>query len=119
MRLSDYKGEKAVEKFADILEPVCAILSDPEVSKMIKANMPTLKVVQAAMKIRAKDMVKIMAILDDADPETYEPTLMEIPARVLEMLNDGMLVNLFTSQSQKEDSGNSGSAMASTEVAKN
>ena len=37
MKLSEIKGEKAIEVFADLLEPVGKILMDEEIRKMISA----------------------------------------------------------------------------------
>ena len=123
MKLSDYKGEKAMEKLADILEPVCTILADKEIRDMIEKagenKTPKVKIVQVAMKSHAKEILEIFAILDDVPVEEYQPSLLEIPARILEILNDEVFTNLFTSQSQKEENANSGSATVSTEAEKN
>ena len=36
MRLSDYKGEEALDVLSDIIDPITAILTDPEIQKLSK-----------------------------------------------------------------------------------
>lgn len=119
MKLSDYKGEKAVEVFADLLEPVAKIFGDKEIADMVRANEPKLKIIQKALKNHAKEVIQAMAILDDVPVEGYNPSFMEIPARLLEMLNDSKMEELFTSQSQTADKTSSGSATVSTGASEN
>ena len=126
MKLSDYKGEKAIEKFADLLSPISKILTDKELRKMVtsyaedsegKKKKPTkIEIIQKAIKSNASAVLEMMAILNDVPVEGYEPSFAELTVSMLEMLNDKELENLFTSQGQKETEKPSGSAMVNTEV---
>lgn len=115
MKLSEYKGEKAIEVFADLLEPISEILSDKEVTNGIQADLPKIVIIRKAMKNHAKAIVKILAILDDENPETYEVNFVTIPIKLMELMNDEALTDLFTSQAQTTEENSSGSATENTE----
>lgn len=112
MRLSDFKGEKALEVLADILDPCAAILADPDVKKGFESG-NKLALASLILKRYKHEVLTIMAILDNADPQTYAPNLMEIPMKIISLLNDPDMINLFTLQAQSNDSTNSGSASES------
>ena len=115
MKLSDFKGEEAIEVFADLMEPVAKILADGEILDCIKKEMPKVAIIKKIMKNHPHEIVEVMAILDKADPETYEVNLFSIPIKLTEILADEAVTSLFTSQGRKEDKASSGSAMANTE----
>lgn len=114
MKLSDYKGEDALEVLADLLEPAAEIFGDKEFSQLYKTN--RMEAVKFALKQKGKAVITILAVLDNEDPATYKPGLLTIPARLLEILNDPDLVSLFTSQEQSTDKTSSGPAMENTEA---
>jgi len=109
MRLSEFKGEEALEVLADIIEPCSVILADPEVKSGFESG-KKLKLVSLIMRKYKREILNIMAILDKADPQTYAPNLVEIPKKIIELLNDPDVINLFTLQAQSNESTNSGSA---------
>lgn len=116
MKLSEFKGEKAIEVLADIIEPITTILADEDVQKISRdATKSNASAVAVALKKYPKDILFVLAKLDNQDPETYNPNLVEIPKKILEALNDEDLKMLFTSQSQSVEETSSGSAMESTE----
>lgn len=114
MKLSEIKGEKAIEAFADLLEPLSEILADDEVREGIENDLPKLLVIQKAMKKHSKAIIKVMAILDCEDPETYEVNFLMIPVKLGELFTDTALVDLFTSQGQNVEKTPSGSATENT-----
>lgn len=114
-KLSEIKGEDAIDVLADILEPVTSIAADDEIRKAVKAGLPKIKLIQLALKSHKKDIVKILAVMDGQDAENYEVNLLELPARILEILNDETVMSLFTSQGQMMESERSGSALENTE----
>ena len=103
MKLSEFHGEKALEVIADIIEPVTMIVNDSEVRKA--STVTFAKAVSVALKKYTKDVLYVMAILDDADPKEYNPSLVQIPKQLMEMYNDEDLRSLFTSQGQETSSG--------------
>ena len=118
MKLSDYRGEDALDILADLLEPSAEIFGDKEFAKVYKTQ-TRLAAVKYALKNHKKPVIQILAILDGEDPETYSPGLMTLPLRLLEILNDPELVSLFTLQEQSADKTSSGPVMENTEATEN
>lgn len=116
MKLSELKGEDALEAFAELLEPVALILSDKDVLADIQADKPHLLIVKKLLKNHKKEVIQIMAVMNQKDAESYEPSFTEIPATLFDLLNDKNITSLFTSQSQNSGLNNSGSAMENTEA---
>lgn len=117
MKLSEYKGEQALDMLADLIEPAAAIMADKEISNAVKANLPKIKIVKTAIKNHKPEVIEIMAILDGEDPKEYaeKVNLFTLPAKLLEILNDPDLMSLFTLQGQNKEETNSGSATENTE----
>lgn len=117
MKLSEYKGEQALDMLADLLEPATAIMADKEIARLVKAKMPPIKSVKVAIKNHKQEVIEILAILDGADPKEYaeKVNLFTLPAKLLEIFNDPDLMSLFTLQGQKTETL-SGSATESTEA---
>ena len=102
MKLSEIKGEKAIEVFADLLVPVGNILTDEEISSMIRDEAPKISIVQAMLKKHAKEVIEMMAILDDVPVEKYEVNFATLPSKLIELFSDEALSQVFQSQSQNE-----------------
>lgn len=115
MKLSDYKGEEALEVLADIIEPAAEIFSDKEVVDGFKNPAKRLKAVSVALRKHKKPVIALLAALERKDPEEYEVGVLTLPAKLLEILNDKELLELFTSQAQTGDATSSASASESIE----
>ena len=107
-------------KIALMQEPVAAIMADKEIAALVKSGTQKVKLVSAIIKSHKKEVVEILAILDGENPKTYmeKITLFTLPTRLLELLNDPELINLFTSQGQNSDKASSGSATESIQAEK-
>ena len=103
MKLSEIKGEKAIDAMADLLEPLSVMFADPEIQKSIKNEEPKLLLVKKILKAHKREAIKIMAILDGEKPETYEVSLLKIPMKLLEIMNDPEIQSLFTYQGQNKE----------------
>jgi len=113
--LSEFRGEEALDLLADLIEPVSEIMTDKALIELFRdRNMK--EAAKVALKGHKKAVLEIMALLEGEDPATYAPSLFALPRKLLEIFNDPELVDLFTSQGQKEDQTNSGSATANIEV---
>lgn len=120
MKLSDYRGEKALDILADLIEPAAAIMADKEITNAVRSNLPKIKIVKMAIKNHKPEVIEILAILDGENPKEYadKVTLFTLPAKLLEIFNDPELMSLFTLQGQRTaDETTSGSATESTEAA--
>lgn len=113
-RLKDIKGERALDIMADILDPVTEIFADEQVAKMYRAGVNRIKLVQYVIKEYKKQVITILALLEDEDPKTYEVNLLTLPIKVAEVINDPDLNLLFTLQGQEAQTL-SGSATENTE----
>lgn len=105
MKLSDYKGEAALDKLAEIIEPLTTMLADPELQEIAKQkNVATIKYAKPMLKNHKAEIIEILAALDDEPVETYRDkiTLFTLPAKLLEFLNDSEVQALFQSQAQSE-----------------
>lgn len=117
-KLSDIKGKEALDVLADLLEPVTEIMTDEEVVKLARSK-NKVKAVSVAIKNHKDSVVSILAILEGVDPSKYTPSLMELPIKLLEILNDPDLAQVFTSQGQTQEENVSGSATGNTEETEN
>lgn len=121
MKLSDFKGEEALDILADLLDPVAIIAGDKEVKAIYNSGRPKLYLVKYIIKNHKKEIIEILAILDKEDPATYAEklTLITLPTKVIELFNDKDLQELFQSQSQMNEGTSSGSATEITEAEEN
>lgn len=113
MKLSDYKGEDALEVLGDLIEPAAAIFGDPEFRKEY-SNGTKAKAAKFALKNHARHVLEIMAALERQDPDEYKPDLLALPTMLLDILNDPELVRLFQSQAQSTEKTSSGPATVNT-----
>lgn len=119
MKLSEIKGEKAIEVFADLLEPISNIFADEEVVNAFRNDEPKIKIIQKMLKGHSEDIIKAMAIIDDVPVEKYEIDFLTLPSKLIEFFNDEAVSELFTSQSQNLTPVHSGSVMENTKVKNN
>lgn len=115
MKLSDYKGEEALDIIVDLLEPMTKIMSDKEIAQAYQ-EVSKLEAIKIAIKNHKKEVIEILAILDGADPKEYEVNIFTLPVKLLEILNDPELVKLFGSQGQTGGAISSGSVSENTEA---
>ena len=130
MKLSDFKGEEALDVLADIIEPIAMIMADEEIVKLQKESdkileesngkrkLPMIKFVKPAIKNHKKEVLYVLARLENKSVEEYEKevTLITLPMKVLEVINDEQLKSLFHSQGQITPLASSGSATENTEA---
>lgn len=110
-KLSEIKGEDALDVLADLIEPLSEFATDKQFVELIreKKKMPA---VQYALKSHKKALIRALAIIEGENPEEYNPSILKLPAMLIELFNDPELIMLFPSA---ESVTSSGSAMESTE----
>lgn len=117
MRLTDIKGEEALDFLADIMDPIISIMSDKEVQDAFRAD-DRLTAIKLLLKGHKKETIQIMAIMDgegDAVEEyTEKVNILTLPRKLLELFNDPEVMALFTSQGQMTDGADSGPVTEST-----
>jgi hypothetical protein len=105
MKLSDYRGEEALDVLADIIEPLSLILADKEIRDLAgKKGTPALTYVKPIIKNHKKEIIQILARLEGESVEEYEPkiTLLTLPMQVVDLINDPEVQSLFHSQEQNQ-----------------
>ena len=113
MKLSEYQGEAALDILADLIEPAGEIMSDKEIGEVFNKN--RFKAIGMAIKNHKKAVMHIMSTIDGVPVEEYKCNVLTLPVKILELLNDPDLVQLFTYQGRTGDAISSGSASENTE----
>lgn len=110
-KLSDYKGEDAIEVLADIIEPFAIIMADSDIQKMAKEAAEKKKAVQpisyikVALKNHKHEVLEILARIQDMPVEEYAKTVnvITLPMEILAIVNDEAIKSLFTSHRQTDN----------------
>lgn len=115
MKLSEIKGEKALEVLADLIDPIKELLEDDKLKDM-RDESNKLDIVKYLLKQHKKEMLTILALISGENPETYEPTILTLPVMVMDFLNDPDVAELFGLQGQPTEQASSGSATENIEA---
>ena len=115
MKLSDYKGEEALDIIVELLEPITKIMSDREIAEAYQ-KVSKLEAIKIAIKNHKTEVIEILAILDGEAPEEYEVNIFTLPVKILQILNDPELIKLFGSQGLMGGAKSSGSVLENIEA---
>ena len=107
MKLSDIKGERAIEVIADLIEPVANIATDKECAdlfsvrpvkgedKNVSARKHLVKKVPLLLRTHKRDVIQIIATIDGKSVD--DMNLFSITAALIGIVKDEALIELFTS----------------------
>lgn len=98
-KFSDYKNEDAIELIADIMEPLSVVFTDEE----IKNEKNRMKAIAKALRKYKKEVVEILARIDNVPVENFECNALTLPARLLEIMNDKDIQDFLTSLGLMEE----------------
>lgn len=115
MKLSEIKGERALEVLADLIDPIAEMVQDEGFKEVARAG-DKMGVVKYLLKSHGKNVIKVLALINGENPDTYEPTLVQLPIMVLELFEDPDVTRLFGLQSQTEQLASSGSVTENIEA---
>lgn len=118
MKLSEIRGEEALDLLVDLIDPITLIIADDEIVSTYKSGKPKIVLVKKLIENHKKEVLTILALLNKEDPKTFNPSILVLPKLILDLLNDQELMDLFHSQNQMTGSESSGSAMETTEAQK-
>lgn len=113
-KLSDYKGEDAIEIVAELFEPFSQILENPEVKEIFKTEKKVVKIAGAVLKTSKKEVEQILLIIDPA-PLTAVNVLFRFISFLNDLMEDEQFSDFFTSALQ-EIATDSGELMGNTEA---
>lgn len=112
-RLSDYEGEAAIDLWAEMLDIVATIVSDPQVAKSAQGT--RVQLAHAMMKHKKKEVCELMLKIDDTPING-----LNIITRLVTLLNEVAevpeLAAFFGLQGQKGTEESSGSATENTKA---
>ena len=94
-KLSEFEGDEALDALAELIEPATEIMSDKALAEAFRSK-DRIKAVKMIITDHKKSITQILAILDGEDPATYKPKLVTLPIKILEVLNDPDLEELFS-----------------------
>lgn len=120
-KLSEFKDDEAMDVLAEILEPAYNLIKDNDFKVAMRGDkekgiLPNrLDAVKVAVTKHRKDVVKMMAVLNETPVEEFHYNLLTLPTMMLEMLNDKELIHFFSYKSETDLETPSGSAMENTE----
>lgn len=104
-----------LEYFADLIEPIALIIADEDVvSMMKKGGAFRLVAVARAIKNHPAECEQICATIEGVPLDGYEIDEKVLISKLVDLLNQPILTDLFTPQARSEDGASSGSAMANT-----
>lgn len=63
-KLSDYKGEEAIDLWADLLTPIVKITGDPKVAKVFRAKKPVIEKAKTILKTHKSEAAEILTRID-------------------------------------------------------
>lgn len=107
MKLSEIKGERAIEVIADLIEPIATIASGEDIKKIFpikpeegetpaEAAMRALKSkIPTIVKSNKKEIAEILGVLEEKDPE--ELSIAQIMKGLSDMISDKAFIQLFSS----------------------
>jgi hypothetical protein len=113
-KLSDYKGEDAIELWANLLDPFVEIAGDKKIATMLRAQAPPLVTAKEIIKSYKKEACQILLTIDDT-PLNGLNILVRLAGIINEIINDEELKPFFASAADQEGEKPSGSVTANTE----
>lgn len=114
MKLSEFRDDAALDLIADIIEPATEILADPAIKEAFSHS--KIAAIKVAIKNHKSAIKEIIARLDGKTPEECHFTALSLPVKLLTLLNDPELQQLFTLSGQTEGENACSSASENTEA---
>lgn len=120
MRLSDIKGERAIEVIGELIDPIANIAEDKEASALFRREkLPEgidakafvvsrlRKGLPVLLKNHKGDIVSILAAIEGVTPAEYVATLdlKKVVKDLAELLTDEEFMAFFTSEQSEKSSG--------------
>lgn len=113
-KLEEYENEEALDLLADLLGPVVMIFAEPDIAEFTR-HKNYIKAVQVAIKKHKKEVLEIMATLEGVPVKEYRCNVVTLPKMLIDIMNDPLLADFFTSQAQTDSQTTSGPVTETTE----
>lgn len=95
-KLSEVKGEEALDVLAEIIEPIVTIINDEEVKAGFETNVA--KSVSVALKKYKTEILQIFASINGKSVEETceEIDILSLPSYIVDVLSEPAIRRLFT-----------------------
>ena len=113
-KLSEFKNEDALDLLADIIDPLAKIFSDKKFEKVFKKG-NKLEIAKYLLKNRQKEILIVLARLEDVPLNEYEINVFSLPIKIMEVLSDEDLIRFFAQQGLGMDNASFGSVTETIE----
>ena len=113
--MAERTNEEKLELFADLLEPVAAILGDKDVRDSVTSGNPHVRTAALAIRKHKAEVIQILALLDGVPVEEYSVNLLALPVKLVRLLNKPEVAELFIGAERMNAAASSGSATESIE----
>ncbi len=118
-RLSDYKGDEAIELWADLLDPISEILTDKEIAFATRQGLAPIKIAKLILKNHKTEAADILLRVDPEPLDGFN-FIMRLVNLIAEIGENEEIKSFFGYAAQeKAENGSGGSAMESTEAKEN
>ena len=112
--MAERTNEEKLDLFADLLEPVAAILGDKDIRDSVNGGNAHVRTAALAIRKHKAEVIQILALLDDVPVEEYSVNLLALPVKLVRLLNKPEVQELFIGADQMNVAASSGSAMGNT-----
>lgn len=118
-KLSDFKGDEAIELWADLLDPLTAILTDDKIRKVVQSGKSKIEIAKEVLKKHKDEAVEIMLRIDPTPIDGLN-IILRLVALITDIGQNDEIKGFFgyAEQAQTENAS-SGSPTANTEAKEN
>lgn len=111
MKLSEIKGEAAIDVLVEIIDPISKILTDQDIKNFGKGKKNLIHLTKVLLKNHKNEVIDIMAAVNRTEREAYvkDLNLLTLPVAVIDLLTDPLVQSLFTSAAENGDENTFGS----------
>lgn len=113
MKISELKDERAIYSLGEMIEPLANVMADKEIVDMFRGK-KRLKAISELLKKYPEDVMTILAAADGVDRKDYHCNILSLPNKILEIVNDPDVIQLFTFAETKTDDALPASASENT-----
>lgn len=118
-KLSDYKGNDAIDLWADLLIPFTNIMGDEKVANAIRSKMSTMMIAQAILRNHKEDAIEILTRISGEPVDGLNVVIQLISLLADIGQNDDIKSFFGYAEQVNKDSESGGSVTESTEAGEN
>lgn len=115
-KLSDYKGEEAIELWADLFDPLSVVLTDKELAQVVQQGGSKVKIASTILKNHKKEAEEILLRIDPTPIDGLNIVIRTVGI-IAEIGKDETTKSFFGfAEQEKTDGERFGSATESTKA---